>query len=187
MKQKEAIEKALQMLGGRATLQSIYPLAIEIGDFSGSKQPKATIRGCLQSNPKLFRHSPGMPDGWYELVSFQEEIASRDRRIAELEAENVHLKSVKTEDEFVRRLVKETKKLYKHEKDKIEVVRQILYKVGRNDAEEELDAWIEGREFAPSVNVTGDLVMNKYVDKEVTGVASGATGISVIDDKEQTA
>ena len=40
MTQKEAIEKALKMLGGRANLQDIYPLAIKIGDFSGSKDKK---------------------------------------------------------------------------------------------------------------------------------------------------
>lgn len=64
-------------------------------------------------------------------------------------------------------------------KKKIEVVRQILYKVGRADAEEELDAWIEGREYKPSVNVAGDYVVSKHVDNEVNGVAAGATGISL--------
>jgi hypothetical protein len=51
-----------------------------------------------------------------------------------------------TEDDFVKRLVKETKNLYKHERSKTEVIRQILYKLGRADAEAELDAWIEGKE-----------------------------------------
>ena len=44
MTQKEAIEKALQKLGGRATLQEIYPLALEIGDFSGSKDTLALLQ-----------------------------------------------------------------------------------------------------------------------------------------------
>ena len=86
MTQKEAIEKALEKLGGRATLQEIYPLAIGMGHFSGSKDKKATIRNYLQTSPKNFRRSPGKPDGWYELISYQENIACRDRRIAELEA-----------------------------------------------------------------------------------------------------
>jgi len=75
--------------------------------------------------------------------------------------------------------VRETKKLYKHEKEKTEVIRQILYKLGRTDAEEELDAWIEGKEYKPSVNVAGDYVVNKHVENEVSGVSSGATGIGI--------
>lgn len=48
------------------------------------------------------------------------------------------------------------------------VVRQILYKVGRYDAEEELDALIEGREYKPSpVHIHGDYVVNKHVDNEI--------------------
>lgn len=179
MTQKEAIVEALMMLGGRASLHEIYPLAIEIGNFSGSKNKEATIRNCLQMSPKVFRRSPSKPAGWWELISYQEEIDKRDQRIRELAEENEQLKSVKSEDDFVKRLVKETKNLYKHEKDKIEVIRQILYKVGRSDAEEELDAWIEGREYKPSINVTGDLVMNKNVDHEINSVAAGATGVIV--------
>lgn len=177
MTQKEAIVKALQMLGGRATLQQIYPLAIEMGDFSGSKDKKATIRNCLQTSPKTFRKSQGKPQGWWELFSYQEEISKRDLRIKELECEITQLRAVRKEDDFVKRLVRETKNLYKHEKDKIEVIRQILYKVGRTDAEEELDALIEGREYAPSLNVQGDYVVNKHVGNEVNGVATGATGV----------
>lgn len=167
------------MLGGRARLKEIYPLAVEIGDFSGSKDEKATIRNCLLTSPKCFRRSPDKPDGWWELISYQEEIADLDRQIKELMEENERLKAVKTEDDFVRRLVRETKNLYKHEKDKIEVIRQILYKVGRSDAEEELDAWIEGREYKPSLNVAGDFVMSKNVEHEVNGVASGAVGVNI--------
>ena len=118
MTQRESIMKALQSLGGRAQLQEIYPLAVEIGDFSGSKDKKATIRNCLQTSPKYFRRSPDKPDGWWELLSYQEEIALRDLRIKELEEENERLKNVRSENDFVRKLVRETKKLYKHEKEK---------------------------------------------------------------------
>ena len=179
MTQRESIMKALQSLGGRAQLQEIYPLAVEIGDFSGSKDKKATIRNCLQTSPKYFRRSPDKPDGWWELLSYQEEITLRNLRIKELEEENERLKNVRSENDFVRKLVRETKKLYKHEKEKTEVIRQILYKLGRTDAEEELDAWIEGKEYKPSVNVAGDYVVNKHVENEVSGVSSGATGIGI--------
>ena len=179
MTQKAAIVKALEERGGRARLTDIYPRVIELATFKEDSDKQATIRTTMQRHPELFRHSPGKPDGWWELVSFQEEIASRDRRIAELESENINLRSVKTEDDFVKRLVKETKNLYKHEKEKIEVIRQILYKVGRSDAEEELDAWIEGRVYRPTVNVSGDLVVNKHVESEVSNVEGGGTGINV--------
>lgn len=176
MTQKEAIVEALKRLGGRANLNDIYRFAYKLADFSGSKDWKATIRWYLQKETYSFRSTKR---GWWELVSYQEKIANLDQRIKELEEENERLKNVRSENDFVRKLVRETKKLYKHEKEKTEVIRQILYKLGRTDAEEELDAWIEGKEYKPSVNVAGDYVVNKHVENEVSGVSSGATGIGI--------
>ena len=180
MTQKEAIIEALNRLGGKAVLKDIYRFAYSLADFSGSKDWKATIRWYLQKETNSFRSTKR---GWWELISYQEEIAVRDKRIMDLEEENKQLKAVKTEDDFVRRLVRETKNLYKHEKEKTEVIRQILYKVGRSDAEEELDAWIEGKEYKPSVNVAGDYVLSKHVENEVNDVSSGATGVNINNDK----
>lgn len=146
MTQREAIMKALQSLGGRAQLQGIYPLAVEIGDFSGSKDKKATIRNCLQTSPKYFRRSPDKPDGWWELLSYQEEIALRDKRIKELEAKVEALNNIPKEDDFVERFVEETKRFYKHERKKADAIRQIMIKVGRQDAEAEIDAWMDGKQ-----------------------------------------
>lgn len=147
------------MLGGKAELKDIYMLAYPLAEFSSNPNWKASIRWHLQKDADSFR--PSAKRGVWELVSFQEDIAARDRRIKELEEENARLRTVKTEDDFVKRLVEETKKLYKHERSKTEVIRQILYKVGRSDAEEELDAWIEGREHKTAVSVAGDLVIKK--------------------------
>lgn len=58
-----------------------------------------------------------------------------------------------------------------------------MIKVGRRDAEADIDAWIEGREYKSSVNVQGDFVMNKSVEHEVNNVASGSTGISINKEK----
>lgn len=160
MTQKEAIIKALEVFGGRAELSDLYPHVLKMTKFKPGSNAKATIRTTLQRNPYVFRQSEAKRGVW-ELVSFQEDIAARDRRIKELEEENARLRTVKTEDDFVKRLVEETKKLYKHERSKTEVIRQILYKVGRSDAEEELDAWIEGREHKTAVSVAGDLVLKK--------------------------
>ena len=165
MTQKEAIEKALQKLGGRATLQEIYPLALEIGDFSSSKDKKATVRSYLLTSPKSFRHSPDKPNGWYELISFQEEIAARDNRIAELEALLAEkdkkiddLKGEPTEDSFVRRLVNATKNIFGINRKHADYVRQVLLKLGRDEEQEELLAWIERREQKTVKKVTKKII-----------------------------
>jgi hypothetical protein len=177
MTQKEAILKALEMLGGRAQLKDIYPLAIEIGDFSRSQNMKATIRNCLLTNPKDFRHSDGKPSGWWELTSFQEEIAEMKAEIKNLKEENERLRAVPTEDDFVNKLVTDAENRYKYEKDMIKAIRTILYNLGRTEDAAKLDAWIDGREYKPSMNFEGDYVVNKHIDHEVNGVAKGATGI----------
>ena len=150
MTQKEAIIEALKRLGGKANLNDIYRFAYTLADFSGSKDWKATIRWYLQKETDSFRSSKR---GWWELLSYQEEIASRDNRIAELEAkikekdeEIAEWKKVPTEDAFVKKFVKETKHFFKHDRKKADIVRQIMIKVGRSDADKELDLWIDGKE-----------------------------------------
>lgn len=69
------------------------------------------------------------------------------------------LKKRPSEDDFVKRFVKETKHFHKHDRKKADVIRQIMIKVGRADADEELDAWIEGSE-RPLVKIenAGDVI-----------------------------
>ena len=150
MTQKDAIIEALKRLGGKANLNDIYNLSYKLADFSGSKDWRATIRWYLQKETDTFRSGKR---GWWELVSFQEEIARRDRRIAELEAmliakseEIAALRNVPTEDDFVKKFVKETKHFFKHDRKKADTVRQIMIKVGRVDADKDLDSWIDGKE-----------------------------------------
>ena len=143
MKQKEAIIEALNRLGGKAKMSEICKWAIAIGDFSGSKNPKNTIRNCIYTNPKDFRSSG---NGCWELVSYQEEIANRDKEIARLKAEVERLKTIKTEDEFVKRLLKSTKSLFSVNRKHADYVRLVLLKLGRDEEEKELLAWIERRE-----------------------------------------
>ena len=82
MTQKDAIIEALKRLGGKANLNDIYSFANNLADFSGSKDWKATIRWYLQKETSSFRSTKR---GWWELVSYQEDIAKRDQRIKELE------------------------------------------------------------------------------------------------------
>lgn len=76
-------------------------------------------------------------------------------------------------DNFVAQIVEETKSFFKHDRKKADVVRQILLKVGRTDADQELDSWIEGRETVK--RTIGQLVVeqNNYgVPPSLTGDAS---------------
>lgn len=155
MTQKEAIIEALNCLGGKASLNDIYRFAYKLADFSGSKDWKATIRWYLQKETNSFRSTKR---GSWELVSYQEELAKRDLRIKELMEENELLKAVKTEDDFVERFVEETKRFYKHERKKADAIRQIMIKVGRQDAEAEIDAWMDGKQTKVAKNVEKKIV-----------------------------
>lgn len=125
-------------------MADIYELAYDMGNFKGSKDWKATIRGYLLQDDKTFRASKER--GVWELASYQEEIALRDKRIKELEAKVEALSNIAKEDDFVERFVDETKRFYKHERKKADAIRQIMIKVGRLDAEAEIDAWMDGKQ-----------------------------------------
>ncbi len=85
---KEAIRQALEELGGRARLKDIYPRVIPNIKFKQGSNIKATLRRQLQTTPALFRPVDGMK-GWWELVSYQEELAEKDKKIAELTRSNI--------------------------------------------------------------------------------------------------
>lgn len=177
MTQREALKQALEKLGGRARLQDLYPLVLKVIKWKPDSDIEATLRTTLKRNPSDFRHSPGKPSGWWELTSFQEEIAEMKAEIQTLKEENERLRAVPTEDDFVNKLVTDAENRYKYEKDMIKAIRTILYNLGRTEDAAKLDAWIDGREYKPSMNFEGDYVVNKHIDHEVNGVAKGATGI----------
>ena len=165
MTQKEAIIKALEEHGGRERLSAIYSRVLQLAVFKPDSDKRATIRTTLQRHPECFRHSPGKPDGWWELVSFQEEIACRDNRITELETlllrkdkEIAELKRQPTEDGFVCRLVNATKNLFGINRKHADYVRQVLLKLGRDEEQEELLAWIERREQKSAKRATKKIV-----------------------------
>jgi hypothetical protein len=159
MNQKEAVVEALKKLGGRAYLSDIYKFAYPLADWSGSQNWRNTLRWYLQKGTDTFR-SPKR--GCWELVSYQEEIASRDRRIKELEEENARLKSVKTEDEFVARFVKKVKHNLKRDKKTVEEIRKLIDALGRPDADKELDDWLQGKDKKVVKQVT-----KKYIQKNI--------------------
>lgn len=159
MTQKEAIIETLNRLGGKASLNDIYRFAYTLADFSGSKDWKATIRWYLQKETDSFRSTNR---GSWELVSYQEEIASRDKRIKELEEVNARLKSVKTEDDFVVRFVKKVKHNLKRDKKTVEEIRKLMDALGRSDADKELDDWLQGKDKKVVKQVT-----KKYIQKNI--------------------
>ena len=86
MTQTEAVVEALKILGGKAELKYIYMVAIDLIGEHNSNNIWANIRRCLYSNPKLFYPLKEKGDGWWGLVSYQNELDKRDARIVELEA-----------------------------------------------------------------------------------------------------
>ena len=85
---KEAVKKVLEELGGRARLRDIYPRVIPLVKYKPGSDIKATLRRLLQTTPELFRPVEGMK-GWWELVSYQKELADKDKKIAELTNSNI--------------------------------------------------------------------------------------------------
>jgi len=103
---KEAVKKVLEELGGRARLRDIYPRVIPLVKYKPGSDIRATLRRLLQTTPILFRHTEGRK-GWWELVSYQEELAVRDRKIALLTkaqiTEDVIIKAFEGCDNLVER------------------------------------------------------------------------------------
>lgn len=169
MTQKEAIIKALEEHGGRERLPVIYPRVIQLATFKPDSDKQATIRTTLQRHPECFRQSPGKPQGWWELVSYQEEIASRDKRIKELEEENARLKTIKTEDDFVERFVKKVKHNLKRDKKTVEEIRKLMDALGRSDADKELDDWLQGKDKKVVKQVTKKFIQKNINSQVFTG------------------
>ena len=186
MTHKEAVRKALEMLGGRAHTQQIYPVAIKlIGNNTKSKNIKATIRRELNSSPYTFKPTPGK-EGYWELIEYQEEIFEKDKRIADLKsqlaAKDEELKTIKTEDAFMKQFVKAVKHLLKREEKVVDEIRKLLVFLGRNKEEEELDAWLQGKDKKNTdgnVLVHGDYVVSKHVENEIDNVEAGGTGVNI--------
>ncbi len=148
----EACKQVLNDLGGRASLTDIYEKVKMLVEFTGAT-PNASIRAELQNHPLLFRRTPDKR-GWWELVSYQEEIAVRDKEIAELKAEVERLRKVPTEDDFVKRFIEATKTQFRFRRQEADAVRQIMDKMGRSDVEAILGSWIEGKENKPAIAIS---------------------------------
>ena len=146
MTQIEAVIEALNILGGKAELKYIYLIAIDLIGEHNSNNIKANIRRCLYSNPKLFYPLKEKGDGWWGLVSYQNEMNERDIRIMELQAEISALKIRPTVEDFMKLLLEATMNLFRINRQNADFIRQVLSFMGLKKEEAVLAAWIENRE-----------------------------------------
>lgn len=145
MTQKDALEQALKDLGGRAHLQDIYPVAIKYITHKEGSKIYDSLRGCIHDK-RRFRPSPDKPQGWYELLSFQEEVAALKKENEELKESNKLLMSIPKEAEFVEKFLEEIMNEYKRKRPNADPIRNILRHMGHEEAAAVLDAWIDEKE-----------------------------------------
>lgn len=140
----EACIKVLTELGGKAPLKIICAKVQEIVVLRGAT-PYNSICTELITHPKNFRRSPGQK-GWWELTSYQEEIAELKGQVAGLKEENRLLKAVPKEAEFIEKFIHEVMNVYKHDRKKADSIRIIMRTLSHEDAAAVLDAWIDEKE-----------------------------------------
>ena len=139
MTQKDALELALKELGGRAHLQDIYPIALKYITHKEGSKIYDSLRGCIHDK-RRFRPSPGMPQGWYELPSYQEEVAALKKENEKLKETNKQLMAIPKEADFVDKFLKEIMNEYKRRRKEADPIRNILRHMGHEDAAAVLDA-----------------------------------------------
>lgn len=142
----DALKQVLAELGGRAQLRIIYPRVIELISYKEGSNIQATLRNALLTNPKYFRKSENKPDGWWELVSYQEEVAALKKENEELKERNKYLMSIPKEAEFLEKFLAEVMNEYKRKRLDADPIRNILRYMGHEEAAAVLDAWIDEKE-----------------------------------------
>lgn len=73
--------------------------------------------------------------------------------------EQIRKLKLNSKETFIHKEVEAAKKLFKHDKSKVDVLRQLFDKMGLKDAERELDAWIDSNE-KPIISIenAGDVI-----------------------------
>ena len=140
----EAGIKVLTELGGKAPLKLICSKVQEMVVFKGAT-PYNSICTELITHPKNFRRSEGQK-GWWELTSYQEEVAGLKNQIVELTETNKQLGAIPKEADFVESFLKEVMNEYKRKRGEADPIRNILRHMGHEDAAAVLDAWIDEKE-----------------------------------------
>ena len=175
--QKEAARKALEILGGRAQMKYICLVAAHlIGHNTQAKDVKNNVRREIYTNSTLFQRVPNMPDGWWELTSYQDEVDELKREIEELNGQLVmkdktieELKAIPKEDDFVQRILKKVKHNLKRDKKTVEEIRKLMDALGRSDADKELDEWLQGKPKPVVKQVTKKFIQKNINSQVFTG------------------
>ena len=155
MTQKDALEQALKDLGGRAHLQDIYPVAIKYITHKEGSKIYDSLRGCIHDK-RRFRPSPDKPQGWYELLSFQEEVAALKKENEELKESNKLLMSIPKEAEFVEKFLEEIMNEYKRKRPNADPIRNILRHMGHEKEDELVKALEKLKIPIRSITMTGN-------------------------------
>jgi hypothetical protein len=166
MSQIEAVVEALKKLGGKGELKYIYMITIDLIGEHNSKNIRANIRRCLNSNPNLFYPLKDKGDGYWGLVSYQNELDKRDARIDELEAEVKEHKSRPTLESFVKLLLEATMNLFLVNREAADPIRQMLGVIGLKKEEAVLAAWILNKKD-PLAEAIKELAKNPRVQVDV--------------------
>ena len=140
----EACIKVLTELGGRAPLKLLCIKVQEIVVFKGAT-PYNSICTELINHPKNFRRTEGKK-GWWELVSYQEEVATLKKENEELKERNNVLIAIPKEAEFIEKFLAEVMNEYKRKRPDADPIRNILRHMGHEEAAAVLDAWIDEKE-----------------------------------------
>ena len=146
MTQREATVKARKDLGGRAKLPDIYLHVVKLLEKKSISEIEAPVRGLLQRDKLLFRRPPDKPTGWYELTSYQEEVAAIKKENEELKESNKRLTSIPKEAEFIEKFLDEVMDVYKYDRKKADPIRIIMRTLGHEEAVAVLTAWIDEKE-----------------------------------------
>lgn len=179
MTQGEAVIKALEDLGGKASLRQIYDLAKKYTTF-GTKTPEESIRSILQRSPKAKQKVKG--SGWWELASYQEDIEQldkavkeRDERIRELE---IMITPIATFERLSNMYMDAS--MNKDKEDRKEVC-NILTKI-----QSRLNLTVSTELYNRIVSFDKDITMPKInVDGNNNGVVSDSIGINLSPDWQQ--
>ena len=182
----------MEKFNGPAHLTDICVLAkFYIGDNTIAKDVRNNIRRVLNSNPDLFCHVEGMPDGWWQSTSRRDEICGLKALLAEKDLRIDNLMKVVREDDFLERLIEKLSTLWKDDKRTLGEIRKILVAVGRSDYVEKLDAKLERKtkkrvtDTASKIVVNGDYVVEKKVDQQIGTIEDGGIGVKADNDKEK--
>ena len=179
MTQGEAVIKALEDLGGKATLRQIYDLAQRYATF-GTKTPEESIRSILQRSPKAKQKVKG--SGWWELASYQEDIEQLDKAVKERDERIRELETMITPIATFERLsnMYMDASMNKDKEDRKEVC-NILTKI-----QSRLNLTVSTELYNRIVSFDKDITMPKInVDGNNNGVVSDSIGINLSPDWQQ--